>query len=216
MCPAAAAIAAAALTATSVAAAAATHDKPVATLRAEGGAERRRGNCAGPSPTSPGPSPHPPTPPSSALCAIAHLVLQARVVGPRLEQRLDAGRVTVERRPMQRRPLVHLPKRGGGPTHAGEWRRRAGGWRVPEVDATPQPTPLNTLACDLEDGTHTVLGMATSHDPPETASRVTGPECTGGRLGVFVASCEGELLFYAYYVLPLAAFNTHKRCCIVV
>ena len=81
--------------------------------------------------------------------------------------------------------------------------RWVGGWRVPEVDATPQPTPLNTLACDLEDGTHTVLGMATSHDPPETASRVTGPECTGGRLGVFVASCEGELLFFRIFAFGL-------------
>ena len=89
-----------------------------------GGCERRGGAARrlrrAPPPQAPPPRPSPPsplTPPSSALCAIAHLVLEARV-GPRLEQRLDAGRVAVEGRDVQRRPLV-LPRRGGGRTHAG-------------------------------------------------------------------------------------------------
>ena len=92
----------------------------------------RRGGAAptqGPFPLNPTPRPSPPrplTPPSSALCAIAHLVLEARV-GPRLEQRLDAGRVAVAGRFVQRRHLA-LPRRGGGRTHAGERRRRAGRW----------------------------------------------------------------------------------------
>ena len=92
----------------------------------------RRGGAApaqGPYPPSPPPPLAPPSPapatrplapsrlPSAALCALAHLVLEARV-GPRLEQRLDAGRVAVVGRPMQRRPLL-LPRRGGGRTHAG-------------------------------------------------------------------------------------------------
>ena len=96
---------------------------------AVGGAEGRRGAYAGPLPPKPHPRPSlqsPLTPPSSALCAIAHLVLEARV-GPRLEQRLDAGSVAVGGREVQRRPLV-LPRRGGGRTHAGERRRRAGRW----------------------------------------------------------------------------------------
>ena len=86
-----------------------------------GGAKGRRGAYAGPLPPKPHPCPSPPKPPlrppSSALCAIAHIVLEARV-GPRLEQRLDAGRVAVVGRPVQRRPLG-LPRRGGGRTHAG-------------------------------------------------------------------------------------------------
>ena len=83
----------------------------------------RRGGAAptqGPSPPSPTPAPRPQAPlrpPSSALCAIAHIVLEARV-GPRLEQRLDAGRVAVVGRAVQCRPLG-LPRRGGGRTHAG-------------------------------------------------------------------------------------------------
>eukprot|EP00964_Phaeocystis_antarctica_P063087 scaffold37840_cov58-Phaeocystis_antarctica.AAC.5 len=92
----------------------------------------RRGGAA------PAASPRTPTPPSSALCATAHRVLEARV-GPRLEQRLDAGSVADESRGVQRRPPV-LPRRGGGPTHANE-RRQASGRRVPEAGATPQPTP---------------------------------------------------------------------------
>ena len=83
-----------------------------------GGAARRLRRA--PSPPSPTPAPRPQAPlrpPSSALCAIAHHVLEARV-GPRLEQRLDAGRVAVVGRAVQRRPLV-LPRRGGRRTHAG-------------------------------------------------------------------------------------------------
>ena len=73
-----------------------------------GGAEGRRGAYAGPLPPEPHPRPSPPspiTPPSSALCAIAHLGLEARV-GSRLEQRLDAGSAAAESRVVQRRPLV--------------------------------------------------------------------------------------------------------------
>ena len=71
------------------------------------------------------PSPRPQTLPSSALCATTHLVLEARV-GPRLKQRLDAACVAIESRLVQHRHLA-LPRRGGGPTHAGERRRRAAG-----------------------------------------------------------------------------------------
>ena len=76
-----------------------------------GGAERRRGACAGalrpPNPCPAPLDPTPRTPPSSTLaCAIAHLpVLEARV-GPRLEQRLGAESVASASREVQRRPLV--------------------------------------------------------------------------------------------------------------
>ena len=125
-----------------------------------GGWAARRGGAApaqGPSPQSlPRPlAPTPPTPPSSALCAIAHLVLEARV-GPRLEQRRGAESVAVVSREVQRRPLP-LPRRGGGPTHAAE--RQAGGragggclrrMRTPSplrVPAPPQPRSLPLPAC---------------------------------------------------------------------
>ena len=102
-------------------------DRPGGRGRRLGGAERRRGACAAPHPTFT--PPLTPTPPkaslSSALCAIAHLVLEASV-GPRLEQQLDAGNDAAFSRPVQRRPL-HLPRRGGGPTHAGERRGREWG-----------------------------------------------------------------------------------------
>ena len=107
--------------------------------RGLGGAER--GGAAprhAPPPPPPRPSPQPPAPPSSALCAIAHLLLEARV-GPRLEQRLDAGSVAVESRVVQRREL-DLPRRGGGPTHAGERWRRAGG-RVAGACGGCDPVP---------------------------------------------------------------------------
>jgi len=110
--------------------------------------ERRRGACAGPLHTPP-PATHPartlapapPTTPSSALCAIAHRALDARV-GPRLEQRLGAGSVAFVSRPVQRRPL-ELPRRGGGPTDTRvSARRRSGGWRVPETRMRrPSPAP---------------------------------------------------------------------------
>ena len=76
-------------------------------------------------PPTPQPDPHAP-----ALHAVAHISLEARV-GPRLEQRLDAGSAAVENRAVQRSVLV-LPKRGGGPTQVGERRWRVGGclWRV--------------------------------------------------------------------------------------
>ena len=76
-------------------------------------------------PPTPQPDPHAP-----ALHAVAHISLEARV-GPRLEQRLDAGSAAVENRAVQRSVLV-LPKRGGGPTQVAERRWRVGGclWRV--------------------------------------------------------------------------------------
>eukprot|EP00964_Phaeocystis_antarctica_P110828 scaffold75167_cov56-Phaeocystis_antarctica.AAC.1 len=56
-------------------------------------------------------------PPSSALCAIAHIVcaivFEARV-SPRLEQRLDAISTAEGSRVVQRRP-VDLPRRGARP-----------------------------------------------------------------------------------------------------
>ena len=101
------------------------------------------------------PRPDPTTPPSSALCAIAHLVLEARV-GPRLEQRLDAGSVALVSRLVQRRPLV-LPRRGGGPTHAGErWAgRRAGGGCLRRLRTpSPPPVPHHHSPARLPSGLH--------------------------------------------------------------
>ena len=91
--------------------------------RGEAGRRRRR-------------APHPPlapcnlplTPLFSALCAIAHLVLEARV-GPRLEQHLDAGSVAYVGREVQR-CRFGLRRRGGGPHTRGGVSgggRRAGG-----------------------------------------------------------------------------------------
>ena len=121
--------------------------RPPREERAKGWAARRGGAAPAQGPSPPPPprplAPTPPTPPSSALCAIAHLVLEARV-GPRLEQRLGAGSVAVESRVVQRRVLV-LPRRGGGPTHtrvSGD-----GGWvgggclRRMRPSHTPRPPP---------------------------------------------------------------------------
>ena len=70
---------------------------------------------------------------------IAHISLEARV-GPRLEQRLDAGSAALDNRAVQRRVVV-LPKRGGGPTHVGErrWRHGAAAEGRTEVPSGHRP-----------------------------------------------------------------------------
>ena len=105
---------------------------------------------------------------------IAHISLEARV-GPRLEQRLDAGSAAGDNRPVQRRVVV-LPKRGGGPTPVGErrWRHGAEGRRG-AIGAPPargaggqrhaasraQPLTLTSLAATSQHraAAHIVLGI---------------------------------------------------------